>query len=133
MDSVEMPDEPQFRSFKPEDMDACTRLAWQAWVADGEEPEEEVDPRVMEGYVRSFLTRSNWNEVAQDSHGVIGFLFGRISAGKRRREVRSQLSELDLIPRFILGDYGSRLSPIVLLYFFTTEFKVLVNVPRSDA
>lgn len=133
MDNPGMKDGPQFRSFRPEDMDACTRLAWQAWVAEREEPEEDVDPRVMEGYVRSFLVRSNWNEVAYDSHGVIGFLFGRISAGRKRGEVRSQLSELDLIPRFLFGDYRSRLSPLILLYFFTTEFKVLVNVPRSDA
>ena len=133
MENAVIPEEPQFRPFKPEDMDTCTRLAWQAWVADDEGPEEDVDPGVMEGYVRSFLARSNWNEVACDSHGVIGFLFGRITAGRGKTGVRSQLSELELIPRFLCGDYGPRLSPRILLYFFTTEFKVLVNVPRSDA
>jgi ribosomal protein S18 acetylase RimI-like enzyme len=126
-------DQPQFREFQAGDIDACSRLAWDAWAADSVEPEAEVDPLVMEGYVRSFLVRSNWNFVLQDSQGVIGFLFGRI--GGRRAKGRSgfMTNELAMIPHFLFGVDNQRVSPVVLIYFFLTEFKVLVNVPRSDA
>jgi len=127
-------EEPQFRKFTPDDMAACTKLAWGAWALVDQEPGPDDDPSVMEGYVRSFLMRSNWNEVAFDSHGVVGFLFGRISKGEGREKVASPISELNVIPRFLFSN--SRMppiSPIVMVHFFLTELKVLVNVPRSDA
>ena len=117
------------RLFRPEDIDACTRLAWDAWAIGPDETEEHVDPRVMEGYVRSFLARSNWTEVAYDSHGVIGLMFGRIGEGERG----AWLGELSMIPQFLFQRYGMTLSPMVLVHFFLTEFKVLLNVPKADA
>ncbi len=119
-------------------MPACARLAWNAWALQDEEPEpeEEDDPSVMEGYVRVSLVRSNWNEVAyDDSHGVVGFLFGRISKGAGRPKVASPVSGLEFIPRFLFGGQKRMpsLSPLVMVHFFLTEFKVLVNVPRADA
>jgi len=126
-------DEPQFREYQPRDLDGCTRLAWEAWAADSADPSEVVEPRVMEGYVRSFLVRSNWRVVISDSQGVIGLLFGRIGGSKAKGGGGSLANELGMIPHFLFGVNGQHLSPIVLVHFFLTEFKVLVNVPRSDA
>ena len=114
-------------------MDACSILAWGAWVADSDKGDEFANPLVMEGYVRTFLVRSNWTEVAHDSHGVIGLLFGRVR-GLREKAVNGSLtSMLGMIPQFLFGIHGQHVSPIVIWHFFLTEFKVLVNVPRSDA
>ncbi len=129
MSPDEPDEEPRFRPFRPEDMDDCTRLAWDAWAADPDEPDEGVDPLVMTGYVRTFLARSNANEVAYDSHGLVGFLFGRI--GKARTS--SMLGEVSMIPQFLFQRHGMTISPMVLGHFFLTEFKVLVNDPKSDA
>jgi ribosomal protein S18 acetylase RimI-like enzyme len=114
-------------------MAECTRLAWEAWAADSVEPAEIVEPRIMEGYVRSFLVRSNWNVVVSDSQGLRGILFGRIGGSRAKGEGGLWANELRMIPQFLFGINGQHVSPIVLLYFFMTEFKVLVNVPRSDA
>jgi ribosomal protein S18 acetylase RimI-like enzyme len=133
MNTSSTQDEPQLREYQPGDMDGCSRLAWEAWVADPEEPGEVVEPRVMEGYVRSFLVRSNWKVVISDSQGVIGFLFGRIGGSKGKGGGGSFANELGMIPHFLFGVNDQHLSPVVLLHFFLTEFKVLVNVPHSDA
>lgn len=127
-----------FRPFEPGDILAATKLAWDAWARGGEEEDEdteEVDPRVMEGYVSSFIMRSNWNEVAHDSNGVIGIMFGRIDAlAKGGGGIRSALRELRLIPGFLFNRYGDEaVAPIVVWHFLMTELKVLLNKPRSDA
>ena len=128
-----------FRNYEQKDLEDATRLAWDAWARPGEEEtqsqEEAVDPRVMQGYVSSFLIRSNWNEVAYDDHGVVGVLFGRIDRlpgipGGLRRGLR----ELGLLPGFLFNRYGpGAIAPAVVLQFFLTEFKVLLNKPRADA
>ncbi len=118
-------------------MDDATRLAWDAWAREGQEneEEEEVDPRVMEGYVSSFLMRSNWNEVAFDRHGVVGLIFGRIDAMPGRGgRLANALCELALVPRFLFNRFGTgAIAPPIIWHFFMTEFKVLVNKPRADA
>jgi len=129
MELQQASEEPMLRPFRPEDIHACTRLTWEAWAIWPGEPEDQVNPRVMEGYVRSFLVRSNWREVAYDSHGVIALLFGRIG----KAEHGPLTSELTMIPEFLFRRYGRPLSPVVLLHFLSTEFKVLLNMPKSDA
>ncbi len=114
-------------------MDACSRLAWDAWAADADMRDEFANPRVMEGYVRTFMVRSNWTEIAYDSSGVIGLLFGRVGRVKSSENPGPLASELGMIPQLIFGVDGQRISPVVIWHFFSTEFKVLVNVPRSDA
>jgi GNAT superfamily N-acetyltransferase len=133
MDAEPTPEEPLFRQFRADDMDACSRLAWDAWVADSDKGDEFANPLVMEGYVRTFLVRSNWTEVAHDSQGVTGLLFGRIGPLRDKAGSRSLASKLGMVPQFLFGIHGQHVSPIVLWHFFTTELKVLVNVPRSDA
>lgn len=133
MNAPSIQDEIQFREYQPGDLDGCTRLAWEAWAADSVEPGEVVEPRVMEGYLRSFLVRSNWNVVISDSQGVIGLLFGRIAGRKAKGGGGALANELGMIPHFLFGVNGQHISPVVIVHFFLTEFKVLVNVPRSDA
>ncbi|MBU0684865.1 MAG: GNAT family N-acetyltransferase [Thermoplasmatota archaeon] len=133
MDEEPTREGPLFRQFRADDMDACSRLAWDAWVAGSDKSDEFADPRVMEGYVRTFVVRSNWTEVAHDSHGVTGLLFGRIGSLKGKAGSRSLSSKLGMIPQFLFGTHGQHVSPVLLWHFFMTEFKVLVNVPRSDA
>jgi ribosomal protein S18 acetylase RimI-like enzyme len=133
MNAPSTEDELQFREYQPGDLDGCTRLAWEAWAADSVEPAEGVEPRVMEGYVRSFLARSNWKVVISNSEGVIGLLFGRIGGSKAKGGGGSSANALGMIPQFLFGVNGYHVSPMVLVHFFLTEFKVLVNVPRSDA
>jgi len=133
MDPETSRDETLFRQFRADDMDACSRLAWGAWVADSDKSDEFTDPLVMEGYVRTFVVRSNWTEVAYDSSGVIGLLFGRIGRLRDKAGSQSVASMMGMIPQFLFGTHGQRTSPIVLWHFFMTELKVLVNVPRSDA
>ncbi len=122
-----------FREMRLEDIGECSRLAYDAWASDPEEPEQDVDPMVMEGYVRSFLARSNRNEVAFDSHGLVGLLFGRLAGAGGRGQLRASLAELGMIPQFMFNRHASGMSPVVLWHFFMTEFKVFVNVPRADA
>jgi len=118
------------REYKEEDIAACSRLAWEAWVAP-EEPIPEGLPSPMEGYVRSFLMRSNWNYVVEDSSAIVALFFGRIGRGAGKNGAFS--NELSMIPHFLLGAGDQHLPPTVIYHFFMTEFKVFVNVPRSDA
>ncbi len=118
------------REYRKEDLAACSRLAWEAWVAP-DEPMDEGLPSPMEGYVRSFLMRSNWNYVVEDSGKIVALLFGRIGRGGGKNG--ALLNELGMIPHFLFGDDPQHLPPVVVYHFFMTEFKVFVNVPRSDA
>lgn len=133
MDAEPTREEPLFRQFGADDMDACSRLAWDAWVAGSDKNDEFANPLVMEGYVRTFLVRSNWAEVAHDSHGVFGLLFGRIGSLKDKAGSGPLASKLGMIPQFLFGIHGQQVSPIVIWHFFLTELKVLMNMPRSDA
>ena len=133
MDERQSQEAPRFRQSNEGDIDACSRLAWNAWASDSTHNDEQASPKVMEGYVRTFLARSNWTEVAYDSHGVIGVLFGRIGRRVENEWSESITAVIHMIPQFLFGIEGHHVSPVVLWHFFTTEFKVLVNVPRSDA
>jgi ribosomal protein S18 acetylase RimI-like enzyme len=133
MDEEMIHDGPLFRQLRQDDANACSRLAFDAWIADPDENDGVTDPLVMEGYVQTFLVRSNWTEVVQDSGKVIGLLFGRIRNLGENAGSRSLATKLRMVPQFLFGIRGQHISPIVLLHFFMTEFMVLVNVPNSDA
>lgn len=89
----------------------------------------------MEGYIESSLMDANWTDVACDSQGVVGFLFGRID--KYRGEVAdkgSMFGEIPTFAKYIVGKY--RKTPGILTLFWTvvlTEFKLKLNMPKSDA
>jgi GNAT superfamily N-acetyltransferase len=124
-----------FRRYAPEDLQACTRLAEEAWPPGPDLATNDAVSWGMEGYIESSLMNANWTEIAYDSQGVVGFLFGRID--KYRGEVAAQGSlfgELPMLAKHIVGRY--RKTPGILIFFCTlllTELKLKVNMPRSDA
>lgn len=89
----------------------------------------------MEGYIESSLMNANWTEIAYDSQGVVGFLFGRID--KYHGDAAATESMLGEIPGFareVIGKYSK--TPGILAFFWAmllTEMKLKVNMPRSDA
>jgi GNAT superfamily N-acetyltransferase len=124
-----------FRRYSPEDLQACTKLAEDAWPPGPDLAAKNAGTWGMEGYIESSLMDANWTEVAYDSQGVVGFLFGRID--KYRGEVAvpgSFFGELPTLAKYIVGKY--RKTPGILALFWTlllTELKLKVNMPRSDA
>jgi len=124
-----------FRRYAPEDLRACTRLAEEAWPPGPDLVAKDAVSWGMEGYIESSLTDANWTDVAYDSHGVVGFLFGRID--KYRGEVaekESMFGEIPTFAKYIVGKY--RRTPGILTLFWTvvlTELKLKLNMPRSDA
>lgn len=124
-----------FRRYTPEDLRACTRLAEEAWPP-GSDLAAKIDVSWgMEGYIESSLMNANWTEIAYDSQGVVGFLFGRID--KYRGEVAvpgSLFGELPTLAKYVVGKH--RKTPGILGLFYKlllTELKLKVNMPRSDA
>jgi len=89
----------------------------------------------MEGYIESSLMNANWTEIAYDSQGVVGFLFGRIDKYRGEAAVPGSLfGELPMLAKYIVGKY--RKTPGILELFWTlllTELKLKINMPRSDA
>jgi GNAT superfamily N-acetyltransferase len=124
-----------FRKYAPKDLLECTRLAEEAWPPGPDLATKDAVSWGMEGYIESSLMNANWTEVASDSQGVVGFLFGRID--KYRGEVAvpgSLLGELPTLAKNALGKY--RRTPGILALFWTlllTELKLKVNMPKSDA
>jgi GNAT superfamily N-acetyltransferase len=124
-----------FRGYAPEDLLACTRLAEEAWPPGPDLAIKDAVSWGMEGYIESSLTNANWTEVAYDSQGVVGFLFGRIDKYRGEATVRgSFFSELPMLAKYIVGRY--RRTPGILTLFWTlllTQLKLKLNMPRSDA
>jgi len=124
-----------FRRYTPEDLMACTRLAEEAWPPGPGLANKNAGTWGMEGYIESSLMNANWTEIAYDSQGVVGFLFGRIN--KYRGEVAvpgSLFGELPTLAKHVVGKY--RKTPGILVLFWTlllTELKLKVSMPRSDA
>ncbi len=124
-----------FRRYTPEDLEACTRLAEDAWPPGPDLATTGAASWGMEGYIESSLMNANWTEIAYDSQGVVGFLFGRIDNYRGEVAVPGRLfGELPMLAKYIVGKY--RNTPGILALFWTlllTELKLKVNMPRSDA
>jgi len=124
-----------FRRYTPEDLRACTRLAEETWPPGPDLATKNVVSWGMEGYIESSLTNANWTEIAYDSQGVVGFLFGRIDKYRGAVAVPGSLfGELPTLAKYVVGKY--RKTPGILVLFWTlllTELKLKVNMPRSDA
>jgi len=124
-----------FRRYASEDIQACTKLAEEAWPPGTDLATNDAASWGMEGYIESSLMNANWTDIAYDSQGVVGFLFGRID--KYREETAapgSLLGELPTFARHVVGKY--RKTPGILAFFWSlllTELKLKVNMPRSDA
>ena len=137
MDLANMTDQQgiSFRRYVLEDLRACARLAEEAWPAGSELVSESHEPWGLEGYVESSQLWSNWTEVAYDSEGIVGFLFGRIDkllGGTSAFDSASR--ELSMMTRFFFGERRMTSGLLGLFWnLFLTEMKLLVNMPRSDA
>lgn len=124
-----------FREYSPGDIAACALLAREAWPAGPAASSKEIELAGMEGYMQYSLDSSNWADIAYTDDGVVGFLFGRIN-GLRGRPApeRSPLGEVPSLVRSILGHDKAR--PRLLAFVWSlalTEFKLKLNMPRSDA
>lgn len=124
-----------FREYAPEDLGSCARLAKEAWplrpgIATGIQTD-----RMMEAWMGGTVSSSTWAEVAVDEHGIVGVLFGEIKGQPHLRRNRSTLGiELSLLARGFMGSFGNlRHALWLMLSFLVTEFKLLVNRPKSDA
>jgi GNAT superfamily N-acetyltransferase len=124
-----------FRRYTPEDLRACSRLAEEAWPPGPDLAAKDEVSWGMEGYIESSLMNANWTEIAYDSQGVVGFLFGRIDRYHGEVAVPgSMFGELPTLAKYVVGKY--RKTPGILGLFYTlllTELKLKVNMPRSDA
>jgi ribosomal protein S18 acetylase RimI-like enzyme len=124
-----------FRQYDPQDMRACARLAEEAWPAAPELAPEDGGSWGMEGYIESSLLWSNWRDVACDSNGVIGFLFGRIDKHEGGVTlIKSTLGEFSMTGRFLFGKNDRPPGMLGLFWnLLLTETKLMVKMPRSDA
>src|SRR5512136_1979155 len=106
-----------FRRYTSDDLQACTKLAEEAWPPGPNLATKDSASWSMEGYIESSLMNANWTEIAYDSQGVVGFLFGRID--KYRGDAAATGSLLGEIPSFarqVLGKY--RRTPGILAFFW---------------
>jgi len=124
-----------FRNYTTDDLRSCSGLAEEAWPAGEEWTADAQGILGMEGYIESSLLWSNWTDLACDSQGVVGFLFGRIDKlGGGASSTKPFLREARLMAGLLLGGRW-RGSMMVGMFWsiFLTELKLMVNVPRSDA
>lgn len=124
-----------FRRFEPGDVPALARLARDAWPARPAVGSKQLEQSGMEGYVEYSLGASNWTDVACDSEGVLGFLFGRIdnytgmpiarghTIGEFPSAIRSFFKKGRMTPWHLSMVWG-----IVL-----TDLKLMLKMPKSDA
>lgn len=129
------PKKVSFRRYALGDIPACARLAREAWPAGPTLGSGDLELAGMEGYMQHSLDSSNWADIACTDEGVVGFLFGRIdgylgAAAPRR----SPLGEVPSLMRSVLGH--DRAGPRLLSFVWSlalTEFKLKLNMPKSDA
>ena len=124
-----------FRRYAHEDLRACSSLAEEAWPAGEHLASDDQEAIGMEGYIESSLLWSNWTDLACDSQGVVGFLFGKIDKLRGGASLaKPSLREARLMAGLLLGGKW-RGSMMVAMFWnvFLTELKLMVNVPRSDA
>jgi GNAT superfamily N-acetyltransferase len=123
-----------FRRYALEDLQTCAKLAEDAWPPRPALATKDVVSWSMEGYIESSLMNANWTDIAYDSKGVVGFLFGRMDKYHGEAAVAGSLSgELPMLAKHIVGKY--RKTPGILVFFWTlllTELKLKINMPRSD-
>ena len=124
-----------FRNYTPADLVSCGNLAREAWPLP---PGIAVGVRtgdMLGSWISSTASSSTWAEVAEDEHGVIGMLFGKVEGQpvieKQRTPIRIQLR---MLLRVMSGSYGSISGSIMLMIsFLTTEVKLLIFDPKTDA
>lgn len=126
-----------FRDYSSKDLAPCVGLALEAWpfppgMGVGAKTED-----MISNWIGSTVSSSTYAEVAEDEHGIVGMLFGEIRGGTRLGKQREQGAYgigLSTMLRGLLGEYGNiRLAFGIIMSFFITELKLMVNRTRSDA
>lgn len=124
-----------FRKYEPRDLEACARMAKEAWPRGRGTYSHEDELSGMRSYMEFSLGVANWAEVALASEEVIGFLFGRIDhyEGKALPR-RSLLGEVPAAIRWFLNR-GERTPWHVAFVWgiLLTELKLTLKTPDSDA
>jgi len=125
----------QFRQYSPSDLQACARLAEEAWPYGRAMFTAPSDTSTMTGYIQSTLIYSTWTEVVTISGEVAGFLFGRIKGQKTSRSsLRSMLEDMSTFSGMMFTNNLKPARAILMLFGITmTELKLEINRPKSDA
>jgi len=89
----------------------------------------------MEGYVEYALGASNWTDIACNSEGVIGFLFGRIDNYSRTAAPgKPTVGELpSAIRSFFRKGRMTRWHLSMVWGIVLTDLKLMLKMPESDA
>lgn len=127
--------DPLFRPYIPSDLQACAKLAEEAWPYGRAMFTAPSDISTMTGYIQSTLIYSTWTEVVMTSGEIAGFLFGRIKGQKTSRSwLRSMREDMGTFPRMLFARNIKPGKALKMLFGISmTELKVAVNRPRSDA
>ena len=80
------------------------------------------------------LNLANWTDIAYNSEGIVGFLFGRIdNYPERVPSKKSPFRESSIIIRSF---FKERVTPTLLRFLWSlilTDLKLKLNIPKSDA
>ncbi len=133
-ESLNIPDV-SFRRFTQGDIPSLARLARDAWPARTTVRSSELEQSGMEGYVEYALGASNWTDVACNSEGVIGFLFGRIdNYSGTALPGKPIVGELpSAIRSFFRKGQMTRWHLSMVWGIVLTDLKLMLNMPDSDA
>jgi len=125
----------RFRNYTAADLDACGNLAREAWPMP---PGIAIGLRtdmMIGNWIGSSVASSSWAEVAEDEHGVVGMLFGKVKGQPTLGTHHTPIGmEMRVILRGVFGSYGSFARMFRLMAsFMMTELKLLLYNPRTDA
>lgn len=115
-----------YRKFSSNDLQRCAQMAAHVWPSAHAlvGPGEAV--ALFRGYVEAALTAASWAEVACDSRGAAGFLFGRVEKDYNLRlQCQAVVGGLKVLGSYFLGRYGRLKEPRgVTRAFMATNKKV---------
>lgn len=124
-----------FRRYAPGDIQACARMARDAWPAGPRVAAKDSELAGMEEYMEYSLSVSNYTDMAYTDDGPVGFLFGRIDGhpGKPAPR-RPTLGEVPSIIGASLRNGATALAHLGFVWsILLTNLKLMLYTPRSDA
>lgn len=124
-----------FRQFQAGDIQACARLAEEAWPAGTVDSIKVIEQYGMEEYMEYALNLSNYAEVVCIRDGVVGFLFGRIDGlpGVKNPK-RSMLGEVPDVFKSLFKHKRVTMDMLSFVWsIILSEAKLKLRRPKSDA